>query len=119
MNDEKINKILQKMEIPEPDESKKEATIKAAMSEFHKQKSAIQNNTKGFEDERRLTGKWKTLFTFLGEFAMKKSFFITGAATACIVLLVVGLSYFSVYKNEAVDQVKKELKKRLNRGETI
>ena len=98
MNDEDIKKILQKMEIPEPDESMKKATINAAMSEFHKQKSAIQNNTKGFEDERRLTGKWKTLFTFLGEFAMRKSFVITGAATACLALLVVGLSFFSVYK---------------------
>ena len=39
MNDEDIKKILQKMEIPEPDESKKEATIKATMSEFHKQKT--------------------------------------------------------------------------------
>ncbi len=105
MNDEEIKEILQKMEIPKLDASKKKATINAAMSEFHKQKQAIQNNFKGIEDERRLTGKWKAVITFLGEFAIKKSFVITGAATACIVLLVVGLSYFSVYKNEAVDQV--------------
>ena len=64
------------------------------MSEFHKQKYVIQNNSKGIEDERRLTGKWKTVLTFLGEFAMKKSFIITGVATACIALFVVGLSYF-------------------------
>ena len=109
MNDEDIKKILQKMEIPEPNESKKKATINAAMSEFHKQKYAIQNNSKGIEDERRLTGKLKTVLTFLGEFAMKKSFVITGAATACIALLVVGLSYFSVYKSdykkEPLDQI--------------
>ena len=74
MNAEDIKKILQKMEIPEPDESKKEATIKAAMSEFHKQKSAIQNNTKGFEDERRLTGKWKAVITFLGERILERCF---------------------------------------------
>ena len=96
MNDEDIKKILQKMEIPEPDESKKEATIKAAMSEFHKQKYVIQNNSKGIEDERRLTGKWKTLFTFLGEFAMKKSFVTSGRVTACIAILVTGFIIYSV-----------------------
>ncbi|MCP4369132.1 MAG: hypothetical protein GY797_13615, partial [Deltaproteobacteria bacterium] len=31
---------------------------------------------------------------------MKKSFVITGCATACIAVLVVGLSYFSVYKTD-------------------
>jgi Ca-activated chloride channel family protein len=96
MNDEDIKKILQKMEIPEPDESKKDSTIKAAMSEFHKQKQAIQNNSKGIEDERRLTGKWKTLFTFLGEFAMKKSFVTSGRVTACIAILVTGFIIYSV-----------------------
>jgi len=98
MNDEDIRKILQKMEIPGPDESKKKATINAAMSEFykHKHKHAIQNDTKGFEDERRLTGKWKKLFTFLGEFAMKKSFVTSGRVTACIAILVTGFIIYSV-----------------------
>jgi len=96
MNDEDIKEILQKMEIPGPDESKKKATINVAMSEFHKQKYAIQNNTKGFEDERRLTGKWKKLFTFLGEFAMKKSFVTSGRVTACIAILVTGFIIYSV-----------------------
>ncbi|MCP4264543.1 MAG: hypothetical protein GY777_03040, partial [Candidatus Brocadiaceae bacterium] len=100
MNKEEINKILQNMKIPEPDNSKKKATIKAAMTEFNKQKYAIQNNFKGIEEERRLTGKSRTLLTVLGEFAMKKSFVITGCATACIAVLVVGLSYFSVYKTD-------------------
>jgi Ca-activated chloride channel family protein len=98
MNDEDINEILQNMKIPEPDDSKKKATINAAMTEFNKQKHAIQNNFKGIENERRLTGKSRTFLTVLGEFAMKKSFVITGCATACIAVLVVGLSYFSVYK---------------------
>ncbi len=98
MNEEDINKILQNMEIPEPDDSKKKATIKAAMTEFNKQKQAIQNNFKGIEDERRLTGKSRTFLTVLGEFAMKKSFVITGCATACIATLIAGLTYFSVYK---------------------
>ncbi len=98
MNDEDINKILQKIEIPEPDDSRKKATIKVAMSEFNKQKHAIRKNFKGIEDERRLTGKSRTFLTFLGEFAMKKSFVIAGCTTACIAVLVVGLTYFSVYK---------------------
>ncbi|MHC4267519.1 MAG: vWA domain-containing protein [Planctomycetota bacterium] len=98
MNEEDINKILQKMKIPEPNDSKKKATIKAAMTEFNKQKYANQKNLKGIEGERRLTGKSRTFLTVLGEFAMKKSFVITGCATACIAILVVGLSYFSVYK---------------------
>ncbi len=98
MNEKDINKILQNMKIPEPDDSKKKATITAAMAEFNKQKYAIQNNLKGIEDERRLTGKFRKVLTFLGEFAMKKSFVITGCATVCITTLIVGLTYFSVYK---------------------
>ncbi|GJQ60759.1 MAG: VWA domain-containing protein [Candidatus Scalindua sp. AMX11] len=94
MKDEEINKILQGVEIPEPDEIKKKATIKAVMTEFHQQKLSLQKNFKGIEEERRLRGKTKTFFTFLGEFAMKKSFIITGGATALVALLVV---YFSVF----------------------
>ena len=92
MNDEDIKKILQKMKIPEPDESKKKATINAAMSEFHKHKYAIQNNTKGIEDERRLTGKLQTILTFIGSFIMKKQFAIAGGITVFIVVLVFILS---------------------------
>jgi Ca-activated chloride channel family protein len=119
MNEEDINKILQRMEIPEPDDSKKKATIKAAMAEFNKQKYAIQNNFKGIEDEWRLTGKLRRILTFLGEFAMRKSFVITGCATACIAVLVAGLTYFSVYrsdyKKEPLDQivVQQEVNKKL------
>ena len=40
---------------------------------------------------------------------MKKSFVITGCATACIAVLVAGLTYFSVYrsdfKKEPLDQI--------------
>ena len=45
MKDEDINKILQKMKIPEPDESTKKATIKAVMDEYHQQKLSYQNHT--------------------------------------------------------------------------
>ncbi len=100
MKDKDIQKILQKIEIPEPDESRKKATINAAMSEFHKQKQANKKNTKGIEYERRLTGKWKTVLTFLGEFAMKKSFIISGSVTACIAVLIAGLTYFSLYNSD-------------------
>ncbi|MDR4497771.1 MAG: VWA domain-containing protein [Candidatus Scalindua sp.] len=97
MKDEDINKILRKMEIPEPDELRKKATIKAVVAEFHQQKLSAQKNFKEIEDKRRLTGKSKTFFTFLGEFAMKKSFVITGSATAFVALLIIGLAYFTVF----------------------
>ncbi|GAX59953.1 hypothetical protein SCALIN_C05_0038 [Candidatus Scalindua japonica] len=100
MNDEEIKKIMQQLDIPGPDESKKKVTVNAAMTEFNRQKQIIQKNFKGIEGERRLTGKLKTVLTFFGEFAMKKSFVITGAVTACIALLIIGLSYFSVYKSD-------------------
>ncbi len=94
MKDEEIKKILQGVEIPEPDELKKKATMKAVMAEFHQQKLSHQKNFKGLEEERRLRGKKRTFFTFLGEFAVKKSFVITGGATACIALLVIFFSLF-------------------------
>ena len=97
MKDEDINKIFQKMEIPEPDELRKKATIKAVMVEFHQQKISVQKKFKGIEAKRRLTGKSKKFLTFLGEFAMKKSFVITGSATAFVALLVIGLTYFTVF----------------------
>ena len=72
MNEEDINKILQNMKIPEPDDSKKKATIKAAMTEFNKQKYAIQNNFKGIEDERRLTGKFRNIFNLFRRICHEK-----------------------------------------------
>ena len=91
MKEQDINKILREMKIPGPDEANKEATIKAALDEFHQQKRSFQENNKGIEDERRLTGKLSTFLTFLGGFAMRKSFVISGGVTVVLAILVVAL----------------------------
>ncbi|MGR3173922.1 MAG: vWA domain-containing protein [Candidatus Scalindua sp.] len=105
VNKREINKILQEMKIPEPDESTKKTTIKAVMDEFHKQKLSYQKNLKGTETERRLTGRIHIFLNLLGGFAMKRSFVIASGATAFVAILVVGLTYLSVKLNEVPQAV--------------
>ncbi len=99
MKDEDINKILQKMKIPEPDEPTKKATIKAVMDEYHQQKLSYQKKIKGIEDERRLKGKLRTIFTFIGRFIMKKQFAIAGGITIFIGILIYGTAHYTVSRS--------------------
>lgn len=94
MKDEDINKILQKLKIPEPDETTKNATIKSVMDEFHQQKLSYQKNLKGIEGERRLTSKLRTILTFIGVFDMKKQFAIAGGITVFVGVMVYGSFYY-------------------------
>jgi Ca-activated chloride channel homolog len=94
-----IDKILQEIKVPEPDEVVKRATIKASVGEFNRQKESLQKNIKGIETERRLIGRINLFLNFLGGFAMRKSYVIVGGATAFVAILVVSLTYLSVDLN--------------------
>jgi|APSaa5957512535_1039671.scaffolds.fasta_scaffold02758_8 Ca-activated chloride channel family protein len=96
-----INKILQEMEIPEPDEAVKNAAIKASVDEFNRQRESLQKNIKGNETERRLIGRIQIFLNLLGGYAMKRSYVIAGGVTACVAILVVSLTYLSVDLNKA------------------
>jgi len=96
-----IDKILQEIKIPEPDEVVKRATIKASVGEFNRQKESLQKEIKGIETERRLIGRINLFLNFLGGFAMRKSYVIAGGATAFVAILVVSLTYLSVDLNRA------------------
>ncbi len=93
MKDEDINKILQKLQVPEPDEPTKKDTIKAVMGEFHLQKQSYKKKIKGIDDGRRLTGKLQTILTFMGKFIMKKQFAIAGGMTVIIGFVIYGSFY--------------------------
>ncbi len=93
-----INRILKNLEIPEPEESSKRETIKAALSEFNEQKFASEKNIKGLEGKRRLKGTLLNFVTFLWRITMKKPFVISSAA-AFIVFLAFGLSYYTLFKD--------------------
>jgi hypothetical protein len=93
MKDEDINKILQKLQVPEPDESTKNDTIKAVMDEFHLQKQSYKKKIKGIDDERRLTGKFQAILTFMGKFIVKKQFAIAGGMTVIIGFMIYGSFY--------------------------
>ena len=99
MKEKDIDKILQEIKIPEPDEVVKRATIKASVSEFNRQKESLQKNIKGIDTERRLIGRINLFLNLLGGFAMRKSYVIAGSATAFVAILVVSLTYLSVDLN--------------------
>ena len=93
-----INKILNDLAIPEPEESSKKATIKAALSEFNQQKFTAEKKVKGLEDNRRLKGTLLNFVTFLGEIIMKKPLVVSGAV-AFVTVLVFSLSYYTPFND--------------------
>ncbi len=105
VNKRDINKILQEMKIPEPDEAVKKAAIKASVNEFNRQKESLRENIKGNETERRLIGRIQIFLNLLGGFAMKRSFVVAGGVTACVAIIVVSLTYLSVELNKAPQSI--------------
>ena len=98
-----INNILKDLKIPEPEESSKRATIKAALMEFNQQEFASEKKIKGLDSKRRLKGTLLNFVTFLGEIIMKKPF-VVSSAVAFVVFLVFGLSYYTLFNHYATRQ---------------
>ena len=87
-----IKKILTDIDIPEPDESVKEATIAAAMTEFSKQKAVVEKKIKGNEKTDRPISTLLKKLTYLGECTMKRRYSWPSAITACLIVVVFGVS---------------------------
>ena len=105
-----INKILQEMEIPEPDEAVKNAAIKASVDEFNRQRESLQKNIKGNETERRLIGRIQIFLNLLGGYAMKK---IT--INSLLILLALGLT-MPVFARGSLYDMQREQRWRIKEG---
>ncbi|MBU2515763.1 VWA domain-containing protein [bacterium] len=92
MKESDIKKILADNTIPEPDETVKETMIATVMAEFSKQKVTSTKKIKGKEKSNRLMSTLKSFLTYLGESTMKRRYVIPSAVTACLVVLVFGVS---------------------------
>ena len=57
MENDKLKKLMDTIQIPEPDEEAWEKALNAAVAEFDRQKKAEGKKVKGFSWLRRLTNK--------------------------------------------------------------
>ncbi len=104
-----IKNILQKMQIPEPDQTARNNAVKAALDEFNQHNIPIkatpdqikqqnipanEKKFKGIEEEPRLTGISNIFYTFFGVRVMKKRFVIASGVTAFLAILGYSLFYY-------------------------
>lgn len=87
-----IKKILSDMDIPEPDEKARETAVEAALAEFSKQNVLAAKKNQGFKKSDRLTGTFLSKLTLIGEGIMKRRYIWPSAITACLILLVFGIT---------------------------
>ncbi len=81
MENDKLKKLMDTIQVPEPDEKAREKTLKVAVEEFHRHQKAEEKKVKGFSRLRRLMDK-----TLRGGPVMRKHLVIAGTAIICIVL---------------------------------
>ncbi|MBU3915803.1 VWA domain-containing protein, partial [bacterium] len=108
-----LKKLLNEIEIPEPDETARKKTIAAAVAEFKKQNAMAEKKIKGFEKKRRLIDNFHSFNNFIGEIIMKKPLLITGGVTICLAFLIVGVTYNSMFDQNLSNEtafLKKEIK---------
>lgn len=98
MDDKELQNILNKIDIPAPDESAKKMVISAALQEFKKKESVKQKKFKGFSLLSRLIDK----LTTNRRRTMKKSIAITGGlvATAAMALLMFNITQETLEKTQ-------------------
>lgn len=80
----KLKRLLNTIQIPEPDEEARKGALKAAMAEFEQLKKAEEEKVKGFSWLRRLTDK-----SLRGGPFMSKRFVIAGGTVFSIILVVI------------------------------
>jgi len=83
MENEKLKRRMDTIQVPEPDEKAREKALKAAVAEFDRQKKVEEKKVKGFSRRRRLTGK-----TLRGGPFMRKHLVIAAGAAFSIFLMV-------------------------------
>jgi len=101
MKKEKIKRLLNAVQIPEPDATAREKARQAAMAEYHRPEEAGQEKIKGISRLRRLTGK-----ILKGGPVMRKPLYITaGLATGLIALMIAFIMpNFTAYRTRPTGQ---------------
>ncbi len=97
MKQEDIRKMLREIEVPEPDETAKKAAIAAAVAEFKKQTQEMQVKREQIlcQPRKRSMEKWLPRIDKIGESILSRPFLVTSGATACVVIVVFGISMYS------------------------
>ena len=86
MENDKLKKLMDTIQVPEPDEKAREKTLKVAVEEFHRHQKAEEEKVKGSSRIRRLMDK-----TLRGGPIMRKHLVIAGTAMIC---MVIGVYFF-------------------------
>ena len=86
MENDKLKKLMDTIQIPEPDEKALENTLKVAVEEFHRHQKAEEKKVKESAPLRRLIEK-----TLRGGPVMRKHLVIAGTAMIC---MVIGVYFF-------------------------
>ena len=105
MENEKLKKRMDTIQVPEPDEKAREKALKAAVAEFDRQKKAEEKKVKGFSRLRRQTDK-----TLRGGPVMRKHLVIA-AGTAFGIFLMVSImipNFISYRKRSPIKTVPRD-----------
>jgi len=95
---DKLKRLLNTIQIPEPDEEARKGALKAAMSEFQQLKKAEEKKVKGFSWLRRLTDK-----TLRGGPVMSKQLVIAvGTVFSIIFMVIVMMPNFMSYRKKSI-----------------
>ena len=90
---DKLKRLLNTIQIPEPDEEARKGALKAAVAEFEQLKKAEEEKVKGFSWLRRLTDK-----TLRRGPVMSKKFVIAVGTVFSIILVVIIMMLKDDYK---------------------
>ncbi len=105
MNDEELKKLLDNLEVPEPDRVAQKRAVDTAMEEFAEAQKKNQKNSKGISDSGRLTYRIFSLTNFIGGLTMKKRQFVAGA----LVIGVSAIAFMSVVDSTFTPESEEEV----------
>jgi Ca-activated chloride channel homolog len=95
---DKLKRLLNTIQIPEPDEEARKGALKAAVTEFEQLKRAEEKKVKGFSRLRRLTDK-----TLRGGPVMRKQLVIAvGTVFSLILMVMVMMPNFISYRKRSI-----------------
>ena len=107
---DKLKRLLNTIQIPEPDEEARKRALKAAMAEFQQLKKAEEKKVKGFSWLRRLTDK-----TLRGGPVMSKQLVIAvGTVFSIILMVIVMMPNFMSYRKASRSQPPQETMPKVN-----
>jgi Ca-activated chloride channel family protein len=106
MDKDKLKKLFNELDIPEPGEGARQNAIQKAMDEFARQKQEAQETAKGIGKPGRLTGKLREKIFSGGMPVMKK---LVPIALTAVVAIVVASSFmirpFHADREKAIERV--------------